>query len=286
MSDLVSVDGTTVRPAEPSETEEVELLARWSDRAHLRFQLTCLPELIREGQVILAVQGGRLCGLTYTVLDYPNCSIRGLAVRPGRSVEVVTGAVLTHVVPNARERGALSIVYIGDDAWLVPYLAKAGFARDGQIIALHRPGAFISGLGCQDCLVRQATADDIDDLVTVDWSAFDLLWRNGPETIRQFLQQMPHFLVAQDGDRVLGFVCGTEQGKVGHIVRLAVHPDAQRRGIGTRLLRDILAHMSEHGVRALTLNTQKDNHVSQAFYRQLGFYVSRAPTSVYRYMLH
>ncbi|MHB0877538.1 MAG: GNAT family N-acetyltransferase [Anaerolineae bacterium] len=285
MSDMVTVDGTVVRPAEPAETEEVELLARWSDRAHLRFQLDCLPELVRSGQVILAVQGGRLCGLTYTVLDYPNCSIRGLAVRPGRSVEVVTEAVLTHVVPNAKELGALSIVYIGDDAWLVPYLAKAGFARDGQIIVLHRPGAFISSLGCQDCLIRQATADDIDDLVAVDWSAFAPLWRNGPETIRQFLQQMPHFLVASSGDKVLGFICGTEYGKVGHIVRLAVHPEAQRRGVGTRLLRDTLAHMSEHGVRTLTLNTQKDNLASQAFYRCLGFYVSRAPTSVYRYML-
>lgn len=276
---------TIVRPAEPSETEEVELLARWSDRAHLRFQLDCLPQLVRSGQVTLAVQAGRVCGLTYAVLDYPNCSIRGLAVRPGRSVEVVTDAVFAKMVPEARAIGAVSIFYIGDDAWLVPYLAKVGFARNGQIIGLHRPGAFIPSLGAQDCAVRVATVADLEDLVAVDWSAFTELWRNGRETIRQFLEQMRHFLVATVDDRVVGYICGTEYGKVGHIVRLAVHAEAQRQGIGTRLLRDVLARMSEDGVRALTLNTQRDNLVSQAFYRKLGFYVSRAPTSVYRYML-
>lgn len=285
MASTIGVGAAVVRPALPREAEEVELLARWSDRAHLRFQLDCLPELIREGQVLLVEHRDRLCGLTYTVLDYPNCSIRGLAVRPGRSVEAVTDAVLSYTVPEAREIGALSITYIGDDPWLVPYLCKGGFVRAAEIIGLHRPGAFISATGCQECQVRPAATDDLDALVAVDWSAFEPLWRNGPETIRQFLRQMTHYLVAEVDGEVAGFICGTEYGRAGHVVRLSVHEAFQRRGVGTRLLREMLARMAAHGVRTLTLNTQRDNRQSQAFYRSLGFYVSREPTSVYRYML-
>jgi ribosomal protein S18 acetylase RimI-like enzyme len=50
-------------------------------------------------------------------------------------------------------------------------------------------------------------------------------------------------------------------------------------------MRELLARMSDSGVRGLSLNTQADNRHSQAFYTRLGFHPNHNPTSVYRYML-
>lgn len=274
-----------VRAATPEETEEVEELARWSDRAHLRFQLEYLPRLVREGRVLLALRERRLCALSYTIIDYPNCSIRGLAVRPGQEVEAAVESVLAHLVPAARQANAASIAYIGDDRWLVPHLTAHGFARAGRIVGLQLPSGYIRDRGNRDCRVRPVADADLDALVEVDWSAFDLYWRNGRETIRQFFGQMPYFLVATDDEGMLGYACGTKYGKVGHMVRLAVHSRAQRQGVGTRLMREVLDRMAETGVRCLTLNTQDDNRASQAFYRSLGFHRGQNPTTVYRYLL-
>jgi len=96
---------------------------------------------------------------------------------------------------------------------------------------------------------------------------------------------MPYFLVASEAGHVLGYICGTNYGKVGHVVRVAVHARAQRRGLGTRLMRELLARMSGSGVRGLSLNTQADNRDSQAFYTRLGFHSNHKPTSVYRHVL-
>lgn len=275
----------TIRAATPTETEDVELLARWSDRVHLRFQINCLPQLVRDGHIMLALQNGNLCGLTYATVDHPNCSIRGLVVRPGRSTALVVGAVLNYLLPAAKAVDALSIAYIGDDPWLVPFLVERGFLPSGQIIALRRPSVSLTAEVDHRYQVRCARAEDVEAIVAVDWAAFEPLWRNGAQTIREFLAQMPYFLVSTVGGRIVAYICGTSYGKVGHVVRLAVHKQLQRRGIGTMLMHELLTRMAEEGVRGLTLNTQLDNYGSQAFYRSLGFYATQKPASVYRYML-
>jgi ribosomal-protein-alanine N-acetyltransferase len=285
MVHTVGLADMVVRAATPEETGEVEELARWSDRSHLRFQLDYLPQLVRDGRVLLALREGQPCALSYTIIDYPNCSIRGLAVRPVRGSEAAIESVLAYLVPAARQANAVSIAYIGDDRWLVPYLTANGFARADSIIALQLPAGYIRERGNRECRVRPVAEADLDALVEADWSAFDLLWRNGRETIRQFFGQMPYFLVATDGEGLLGYACGTKYGKVGHLVRLVVHRRAQRRGVGTRLVREVLDRMAETGVRCLTLNTQHDNQASQAFYRSLGFHPGQNPTTVYRYLL-
>ena len=43
-----------------------------------------------------------------------------------------------------------------------------------------------------------AEAADLDAIVTVDWSAFEVPWRNGPPDTHEFLMQMPHFSGAED----------------------------------------------------------------------------------------
>lgn len=271
-----------VRVASPDEIDELRLLLSWSERSHLRFQTVRLAQILASGLVRVVSQDGRISAFFYLTVDHPYSMVRGLVVRPGHSTPKAVESIMDWAVPVCSDVGALGISFIGDDRWLVPHLENAGFRRRGEIVGLHRAGAYLPREGNLQCRVRPAELKDLEAVVSVDWSAFELPWRNGPQTTHEFLMQMPHFLVAEDDGGVVGYVCGTNQGRSGHVVRLAVHKGLQRRGVGTRLLREILQRMSGMGVRGLSLNTQRENTQSQVFYRSLGFSLSRRPTSVYR----
>ena len=50
-----------------------------------------------------------------------------------------------------------------------------------------------------------------------------------------------------------------------------MHPSYQGHGIGARLLAEAIEFFRTEKVKVVTLNTQKDNAVSQRLYRHFGF---------------
>jgi ribosomal protein S18 acetylase RimI-like enzyme len=88
-------------------------------------------------------------------------------------------------------------------------------------------------------------------------------------------------LVAEDHDGIVGLidveceqargtVCSDRPGLGGMIWHLAVHPDRQRRGIATALLREAERLAADRGLVRLEAWTRDDEHV-QAWYESQGF---------------
>jgi ribosomal protein S18 acetylase RimI-like enzyme len=88
-------------------------------------------------------------------------------------------------------------------------------------------------------------------------------------------------LVADDGDEIVGLldveceeepgtVCSSRPGLGGMIWHVAVHPDRQRRGIGTALLSEAGRLAAERGLVRFEAWTRDDEHV-QAWYESRGF---------------
>ena len=72
----------------------------------------------------------------------------------------------------------------------------------------------------------------------------------------------------------------------GHLARLAVRPDAQRKGIGTALVRDMLWQFERRGAERVTVNTQEDNQASLTLYQKAGFELTGESYPVFQYFLH
>lgn len=83
-------------------------------------------------------------------------------------------------------------------------------------------------------------------------------------------------LVAIDGGRLVGVIDITIDGGAATIDTVAVHPDAQRRGIGAALLDAALARLPS-GVATLDVWTREDP-AANAWYRARGF------VEAYRYL--
>jgi ribosomal-protein-alanine N-acetyltransferase len=86
------------------------------------------------------------------------------------------------------------------------------------------------------------------------------------------LAQRHFYLVALDGDRVVGYaglsVVAPDESWVQNI---AVHRDAQRRGIGRELLEALLAEADRRGARKTLLEVAVDNHPAQKLYATYDF---------------
>ena len=100
-------------------------------------------------------------------------------------------------------------------------------------------------------------------------------------------REMEHFLrlpgarsVLAEADGVLaGFALGYRDADIARVVTLDVHPDFRRRGLGSRLLRDLLALLSAAGSRRAVLEVDVRNSGAIAFYAREGFgQIGRIPS--------
>lgn len=84
-------------------------------------------------------------------------------------------------------------------------------------------------------------------------------------------------LVAEEGDRMVGFAMGTtvtksrSAWKYGHLVWLGVAPEFQGTGAAEKLFNALLELMLESGVRILVVDTEADNQAALRFFRKMGF---------------
>jgi len=80
------------------------------------------------------------------------------------------------------------------------------------------------------------------------------------------------FLVADVSGRVVGYVIGLlERGRVGHVISIAVHPKLRGKGIGERLLRQLLMRLKAKGARLARLEVRPSNKSAIALYKKMGF---------------
>jgi aminoglycoside 3-N-acetyltransferase I len=85
-----------------------------------------------------------------------------------------------------------------------------------------------------------------------------------------------YFLVADDGDEVVGFVLAHEllrrHGDPSQLLVYEVHVDEahRRRGVATALLRELARLAAEAGIREGWVLTERDNRPAMALYESVG----------------
>lgn len=96
-----------------------------------------------------------------------------------------------------------------------------------------------------------------------------------PWSLESFRQEarsiLGRYLVARSGTRVVGYAGMLLVADEGHITTLAVHPDYQRRGIGTRMLEEAIAVAVKSRIAFLTLEVRVSNEGAQRIYERFGF---------------
>jgi GNAT superfamily N-acetyltransferase len=130
--------------------------------------------------------------------------------------------------------------------------------------------------------IREATTADLDQIQDVERAAdttyealFGELDWGEPSTGAWRARQPGWVMVA--GEPVTGFAHVLLLEREPHLEQLAVHPDHQRRGTGTALVRAALQRAGNEGHRRLTLSTYDAVPWNRPFYERLGFEVVDRP---------
>lgn len=79
------------------------------------------------------------------------------------------------------------------------------------------------------------------------------------------------WLVAAEGEKVLGYVGSQSVLGEADMMNLAVVPEARRRGIGEKLVLALVDALRAKEVHSLTLEVRASNEGAKALYEKLGF---------------
>jgi len=148
-------------------------------------------------------------------------------------------------------------------------LVDSGFDIRGRLHLLSHDFESLSGPTRQ---TRRAGSGDRPAALAVDAAAFDDFWQLGDDGLQQAARATPrsHLRVTR-GDQVWGYGLFGRAERTGYVQRLAVHPDAQAKGLGHALLTDGLHWMRVRGARSAFVNTQVDNERALHLYESAGF---------------
>jgi len=132
--------------------------------------------------------------------------------------------------------------------------------------------------------VREMIIDDLsevfhigEDLFTAEYSQSLYRTWDEYEITTLFNSDNELCIVAEQGDRLLGFALGTtvkkhnSPWKYGYLVWLGVRRDIQKLQVGEKLFKEIMRRMKEQGVRMIIIDTSANNEPAIRFFQKHGF---------------
>jgi len=140
--------------------------------------------------------------------------------------------------------------------------------------------------------IRPATPADVNGITQVAHYTWDITYAQSvtAHNRRQFLDRAYNaqalreaigrergwFFVALHPETVVGFAQYVRRfDGQGELVRVYVHPDHQRRGIGSGFLAIGLAKMAATGIHECYVSVEANNAAACAFYERFGFHPHR-----------
>ncbi len=118
--------------------------------------------------------------------------------------------------------------------------------------------------------IRPAVPGDLPQILEIERLCFEKQWQEG-----YFCPAFQDTFFVYEEERILGFIiaCTCETAQKGTIMRVAVHPEAQGKGIASQLMAKALAILKEKQVTSVELDVETSKSDVKRLYEKLGFQV-------------
>ncbi len=119
--------------------------------------------------------------------------------------------------------------------------------------------------------LERMTLDDLDGVMTVEQTAFVTPWSRRAFVTELTENAYSYYLVAKLDGQVVGYGGMWLILDEAHVTNIAVHSRHRGKGIGERLMLELMAAAKAHGCRRMTLEVRRSNLPAQNLYMKLGF---------------
>jgi ribosomal-protein-alanine acetyltransferase len=119
--------------------------------------------------------------------------------------------------------------------------------------------------------LRVAEATDVDAVAELEATTFGPDAWSAAVVAEELAAPGRSWLVATDGQELVGYAVTWTVDEVADLQRVVVAPAARRRGLATRLLRELTHDAAGRGARRVLLEVSAANHAALGCYDRLGF---------------
>ena len=118
--------------------------------------------------------------------------------------------------------------------------------------------------------IRPASLDDVEAILEIENKTNQIPW-----TKAQFISSMEvgHYsMVLQEDKEILGFAIYSPIIPESHLLNIAIHPVHQGKGLGDKLLQQVIFQNKTIGVKVISLEVRVSNLAAINLYKKRGFY--------------
>ncbi|MDD8048486.1 MAG: ribosomal protein S18-alanine N-acetyltransferase [Thomasclavelia sp.] len=119
-------------------------------------------------------------------------------------------------------------------------------------------------------LVREVNEDDLEDIVLIDNENFNSNWSKDIYLYELNNNPFSYYLLAEEDNRIIGFIGSYFLGDQIQISRIAVAKDFQRKGIGSILINKIIEESINNNC-SINLEVRTSNAKAINLYEKHGF---------------
>jgi ribosomal-protein-alanine N-acetyltransferase len=118
--------------------------------------------------------------------------------------------------------------------------------------------------------IRWMIRRDMAEVLDIERGSFEFPWFE-EDFIRCLRQRNCIGMVAEHGERVVGFMIYELHKTRLHILNFAVSPEFRRRGVGRQMIDKLLGKLSSQRRVRITLEVRETNLPAQLFFKSAGF---------------
>jgi ribosomal-protein-alanine N-acetyltransferase len=128
--------------------------------------------------------------------------------------------------------------------------------------------------------IRWMIRRDMPEVLLTEQESFEFAWTE-EDFLRCLRQRNCIGMVAEQGERVVGFMIYELHKAKLHILNFAVHPTCRRLGVGAQMVAKLISKLSSHRRTRITLEVRETNLPAQLFFRAQGFKAVRVLRGFY-----
>jgi ribosomal-protein-alanine N-acetyltransferase len=128
--------------------------------------------------------------------------------------------------------------------------------------------------------IRWMIRRDMPEVLLTEKKSFEYAWTE-EDFLRCLRQRNCIGMVAEQNEKVVGFMIYELHKTKLHILNFAVQPNFRRTGLGSQMVAKLVSKLSSHRRTRITLEIRETNLSAQLFFRSLGFRALRVLRNYY-----